>query len=661
MGYISVRVFGQLNVTDSGGVRLNVPGRKQQALLVYLALNLDSPPSRDKLATMFWGERFDSQARQSLRQAISRLRKTLANGKTPIILTEGDHVGLNPETVEVDAHEFERRAYMATPEALTEAIALYRDMLADGLHLNERVFENWLRGERTRLQETACTALVQLATHHADANETQAAIEMGRRLIRLDPLNEAGHRLLMQVYAASGQRALAMKQYHACAALLLGEFSTQPDVETLRLYQDISATAPASSAKQSMPVTAADRASTAADKPTVVVLPFDNLGSDDDQAYFAIGMTEDIITSLTKYHWLAVISRHSSFSYNGQSQDVRRVAEELGANYVIEGSVRRMQGRLRVTAQLIDAGTGKHIWAERYDRVLRDIFAVQDEITETIAATIEPELAAAESRLASRKPTDSLAAWDCYHLGLTDFYQFNRDSNLEAQKRLRQAIEIDPKFAAAHARLAYSITLSAINSETEVMPELLEEALAVARRAVALDNQDAVAHLAIGRVHLARGEHNLSVAELRTSINLNPCLAQAHCSLGQSLAYSGLLDEAVRHLDEAVRLGPHDPYKWAFLMYGALARLFLKQHETAAQWAHDAVLLPKSSFWANSILVAALGHLDRSDEAKAAVAEILRRKPDFSIQYAKGHVLRLKYPELLDHYVNGLRKAGLPE
>jgi len=397
------------------------------------------------------------------------------------------------------------------------------------------------------------------------------------------------------------------------------------------------------------------------DKPSITVLPFDNLSGDPEQEYFSDGLTEDIITALTKYRWLSVIARNSTAAYKGQLPDVHRVADELGADYVVEGSVRRIGDQLRVNAQLIDAHAGNHIWAERYDRDLKDMFAVQDEITATIAATIEPELVTAEGQRAAHKPTENLDAWDCYHLGLSHLYKFSKDSNLEAQKLFHQAIDNDPGFGAAHARLAYAMVISAVYFEADPTPELLDDALRIARRAAQLDDQDAVAHFAVGRVHLARGEYDLSVAELRTSIDLNPSLAQAHCGLGDSLAYSGRLEESISSFDEAVHLSRNDPYRWGFLMYGSLAHLLMGDDETAAEWALNAVRVPNSHYWANAALVAALGYLDRPDETRAAVAELLRRKPEFSCRFARDHLFYVKDPAQVDHYVSGLRKAGIPE
>ena len=397
------------------------------------------------------------------------------------------------------------------------------------------------------------------------------------------------------------------------------------------------------------------------DKPSIAVLPFTNLSGDPEQEYFSDGITEDIITALANNRWLSVIARNSTFAYKGKSPDVRRVAEELGATYVIEGSVRKAGKRVRITAQLIDARSGNHIWAKRYERELGDIFAMQDEITQTIAATIEPELGVVESQRVKRKPTENLDAWDCYHLALSHMYRFDKEGNEEAQRLFRRAIETDPDFAVAHARLAYCMAVSMVYFEAEPTVEFLDEALRVAQRAALLDDQDALAHFAVGRIQLLRLEYDRAIAEFQTSVELNPNLAQAHCGVGDSLAYAGRLDEAISSFEEAVRLSPRDPYRWGFLMYGSLAHLFSKRHELAAEWAEKAVRVPNSQYWANAALVAALGHLNRPDEARSAVADLQRRRPGFSCSFARDHLFYVKDSAQVEHYVDGLRKAGLPE
>jgi len=410
-----------------------------------------------------------------------------------------------------------------------------------------------------------------------------------------------------------------------------------------------------------VPSEAQFEARVATDKPTVAVLSFENMSNNVDQDYLASGMTEDIITGLTKYRWLSVPPRNVTAAYKGKSSYISIMAEELGADFIVEGSVRKMGQRLRVTAQLVDAVTRKNIWAERYDRDLEDIFIVQNEITETITATIEPEMAAFKGQRAGQKPTQSLDAWDCYHLGLSKLYRFSKENNLEAQQLFRKAIEIDPNFGPVYARLAHAMALSAFYFDVDPTSEFLDDALRFAKQAAKFDSQDAGTHFVIGRVHLARGEYDLSIAELQTAIDLNPCLAQAHCGLGDTLACAGRPDESISSFDESIRLSPRDPYLWGFMTYGAMARLFMKQYETAAEWARNAVRVPNSHFWANAILVAILGHMDRPEETQAAVIELIGRKPEFSLQFAKEHLFYIKDAAQMDHYIAGLRKAGIPD
>jgi TolB-like protein/pimeloyl-ACP methyl ester carboxylesterase/lipoprotein NlpI len=394
-------------------------------------------------------------------------------------------------------------------------------------------------------------------------------------------------------------------------------------------------------------------------KPSVAVLPFDNLSGDPSQDYFADGITEDIITALSKNRWLSVIARNSTFALKGRLRDVRRVAAELGAGYVVEGSVRKSGDRLRIAAQLIDGASGNHIWAERYDRDLADIFAVQDEVTGTIAARIEPELGALERRRAERKPTQSLDAWDCYHLGLSRMYRFDREGNREAQRLFRRAIAFDPQFAAAHARLAYCVVLEMVYFDAAPSREVLDEALSIAQKSVGFDDRDAFCHLAVARVHLARREYEEAVAACRTSLKLNPTFAQAHCAMGDALSYAGRGEEAIREFEESIRLSPQDPWRWAFLSYQALARIFLRQHEKAVESARTALRIPNCQYWANAHLVAALGHLGRKDEGRDAISELLRRKPGFDCRYAEEHLFYLESREQVEHYLEGLRKAGV--
>ncbi len=392
-------------------------------------------------------------------------------------------------------------------------------------------------------------------------------------------------------------------------------------------------------------------------RPSVAVLPFDNMSGDAGQTYIADGLTEDLITALSKYHWLRVVARNSCFAFRGQAVDVRRVAKELEANYVVEGSVRKAGDRLRVTAQLIDGATGEHIWAERYDRSLTDLFALQDEINAMIVGRLEPELGVAERTRAIQKPTQNLGAWDCYHIGLSHMYRFTQEGNVQARRLLRRAIELDPRFAQAHARLAYCMILEMVYFDAPPAPEALDEALRLARDAVDFDGEDAFCLMALGRVHIARREYEMGRAACKAAVALNPNMGIAYCGMGDALAYSGHLGESIACFEEAIRLSPNDPWRWAFYSYGALAFILEGRFEQAAQWARKAILVPQCQYWAWAHLAAALGHLGRVPEAAASLAELKKLRPGFSLDFVRGRLFYLENSEHIERYLEGLRRA----
>ena len=397
------------------------------------------------------------------------------------------------------------------------------------------------------------------------------------------------------------------------------------------------------------------------DKPSIAVLPFINMSGDPEQEYFSDGVTEDIITELSRFRSLFVIARNSSFAYKGRSINVKEIGRDLGVQYVVEGSVRKAGNRVRITAQLVETATGNHLWAERYDRDLDDIFAVQDEVTRAIVTSIEPEMASTERERARRKPPDDLGAWDYYQRGLWHLYQFTREDNAEAQRLIRQSVELDPGFASAHAELAYVLVQNLIQGYSEARPENIAEVLRAAQQAVALDDKDAVAHLTLGRVYLLKREYTASVEELETAIALNPSSARAQYSLGFSLTFAGNPEAAIPRFETAIRLSPNDPEMPSFLEMLAWACLQTKRYEVAVEWSSKAIRRPNAEFWAYANLAAALGHLGRRDEAIVALGELLRRNPDFSPKFLRKHVYYNRVPDHLEHYIDGLRKAGLAE
>jgi TolB-like protein/Flp pilus assembly protein TadD len=398
------------------------------------------------------------------------------------------------------------------------------------------------------------------------------------------------------------------------------------------------------------------------DKPSIAVLPFENLSADPDQEYLADGLADDVITGLSRFRWFFVIARNSSFTYKGRSVDVKQVAKELGVRYVLEGSLRKAGDRVRVTAQLIDALTGNHIWAERYDRDLDDIFALQDEITETIITAIEPELGAVERERARRKPPDNLDTWDLYQRGLWHLFDdVKRDALTEAKRLFQRACELDPGFAMAHAELAYTHVAEIIRGLTEDPKASLDQAADAAERAVALDARDPAARCALGRVLIFRQAHERAIAEMQAALGLNASFDRAYYGLGIALMYGGRPQESIPQFEKAIRLSPRSPLLWAYWMMSGLAYVNLEKYEEAAASFEKAVEQPNAAFMAFAYAASTLGHLGRIDEARAMLAEAESRKPGFSIDTVRSTAGQLGPHSGVDRIVDGLRKAGLLE
>ena len=396
------------------------------------------------------------------------------------------------------------------------------------------------------------------------------------------------------------------------------------------------------------------------DKPSIAVLPFQNMSQDPEQEFFGDGMAEDIITALSRYRSLFVIARNSTFAYKGQSPDLRDVAHDLGVKFVLEGSIRKAGSKIRVTAQLIEGNSGNHIWAERYDRELDDIFALQDEITGTIVAAIGPEIDQFERERAQRLPPDNLDAWESYQRALWHVYRFSKDDNGEAQRLFKQATTHSPNFAPAHAGLAHALYYSYMHGYADDRPAVLTHAFEAARAAVAIDDRDADAHFALGRILYLRRMHEASLSEFEAAVTVNPSLAHAHLGHGTALCLSGQWERAIESLDRALRLSPHDPVIWVFSTARAMTLLVSGRIEDAAESAAHAARQPTAEVTAHIILAAVFAHLDREEEGRRAFADALSLKPDIDAAYV-GQIFPFEEPANLEFILAGLRRAGLTD
>jgi TolB-like protein/Flp pilus assembly protein TadD len=396
------------------------------------------------------------------------------------------------------------------------------------------------------------------------------------------------------------------------------------------------------------------------DKPSIAVLPFDNMSNDPEQEYFSDGIAEDLITALSRFRWFFVIARNSSFTYKGKAVDVKQVAAELGVEYVIEGSVRKAGNRVRITAQLIDAATGRHIWAERYDRDLSDIFALQDEITAAITGAVGPSFAAAEEQRASRKPLENLDVWDLAMRANWHLWRINKADLGEAQRLFGEAVELDPNSSFAQSGLAFAYMREAGASLADDFLGNREKAYEAAQRAIELDEQDARAHIALAWVYHVRQENELASTACLKALQLNPNLADAEGFLGLICAHLGNYDEALLHIDKAVRLSPQDPSMQFWDLARVIAALVADRPEEYLE--HAKQLTESSPNFIPGIrhFAAASANLGLLDEAKIAVEKALKLVPGDTIAIILASV-PIVDTAARDRYIAGLRKVGYPE
>jgi adenylate cyclase len=392
------------------------------------------------------------------------------------------------------------------------------------------------------------------------------------------------------------------------------------------------------------------------DRPSIAVLPFQNMSGDPDQEYFADGTVEEITTALSRIRWLFVIARNSAFVYRGPAVDIRQVGRELGVRYVLEGSVRKSGDRVRVTAQLIEAATGAHIWADRYDRDVSDIFAVQDDIAGSVAAIVEPTLSKAEQQRASRKAPEQLDAWEACARALWHFHKGSAADNKTAQTYFRQSIELDAEFARANYYLALACFYDFWVYSAEPLSEARTNALVWARRAVAVDANDPVAHAVLAILTVTNGEWDNALSMARTAWSLNPNNAFVISTLGLMLIKGGQHEEAVEQLRQAIRVSPRDSALWVWRLWITWARFHQGHFEQAIEAAKDVLQLRPEFANALVAITVSQAYLGRKDAARASLSLLQEKYPERLARFYEQ--LPWDRPEEYARILEGLRLAA---
>jgi adenylate cyclase len=432
--------------------------------------------------------------------------------------------------------------------------------------------------------------------------------------------------------------------------LLIGIFSDK----TLSIVESHSGLSLRKSFAPEQPLTS--HALRAADTPSIAVLPFTNMSGNREQDYFADGITEDITTSLSQLRWLFVIARNSTFTYKGKAVDVRLVAQELGVRYVLEGSVRASGGRIRVTGQLVDAGTGKHIWAQRYDREMRDIFAVQDEITANVVASIEPHLYQEEGIRAASQPPESIDAWGLVVRALGLINRADKRQNEEARALLQRAIEIEPSYAKAHAVLAWAIWWATLGYWWPDTREGYRQAGRHAENAVSFDQTEPWGRMMLGLCLSTGRHHEQGLAELRAALEINPNFALGRMALGWGLVRAGQIEAAIEETAKPLRMSPMDSFAGIYTAIHGLAFLAEGRFSDALPFLRSSVAARYPGHY--NTLISCCGHLGLMQEAKFFIEERNRVGPPICVSLLRRNLGGYAH---CDTFVEGIVKAGVPE
>lgn len=393
------------------------------------------------------------------------------------------------------------------------------------------------------------------------------------------------------------------------------------------------------------------------DKPSIAVLPFVNMSGDPEQEYFSDGITEDLITDISKISGLFVIARNSTFAYKGQSVDVRQIANDLGVRYVLEGSVRKAAGKVRINAQLVDSTTGSHLWAERYDGSLEDIFALQDEITAKIVSGLAVNLTAVERKRTEHKFTSNVDAYDLFLRGRTEIYRFTETDNAEAKRNFERAIELDPNFAAAYAYLSFAHMVG----WQYLWPghgDDLDLALEFAQKALALDDALGMAHTRLGWIHLFRGEHDKAIASSERGVALDPNDAESYAYFAEVLNYSGDPEKSIQLMEKALRFDPLIPPNCAFHM--GHSYYLLRRYDDAETMIRSAIDRTPAFPVAHLFLAVVYSEIESLQEAAVEIENVLKLIPGYTLAVVN-QMFPYRSAEAKNRFLEGLRKAGLPD
>ena len=637
---IDIRLFGGLVIDSNDGPPVAALGRKSECLIGLLALSDGMQVTRQQAAGLIWSDRGEEQARASLRQELSLLRRAIGDD---VITTTKQTIGLVSENVSVDVLEFRSLAAVDTTQSLEAAATLYTGALLAGRDSKSEAFEDWIEADRRILEYEALGVMIRLAQHQMEAGLAEEAGKWAEQAIRIDPLRETSHRLAIEALAMAGERAAALAKYAQLEELLKTELGVGPSQPTIELGErlrsgEFAATA-AEPRTSSVPASVLNNLFSG--RAAVAVLPFRCMSSADDDVFFTDGITDDVVNGLAAWRWFPVVGRYTTNHYRGEADASGAVSNQTGARYIIDGSVRRSGSQIRVTAELCDAASGQQLWSRRFDRKADDVFEIQDEISDEIARRVEPEIRRAESKRLYRQKPSQLSVWELLHKArVTKFRSGHaygtKEDNVTAMAMFRDVTERDPSSSDGVSGIATCHWHDAINSWSSDPAKSGEAAIRRANQAVDLDstNYSALATVSIIQIF---GQHDIATGEVtaRKSLEMNPSDILTRHYLVCSLEFGGKFDEAVEQCKYMMALDPLAPS--ISVLYGDLSTcLLLGGHPVeAVEYSRKSMVADPNYSRGRQRFIAALVAAGEMSEAKQEYSKLMKAMPAFNLDYVK--------------------------
>ncbi|MCP5087831.1 MAG: hypothetical protein GY952_13640 [Rhodobacteraceae bacterium] len=636
------------------GAELVVSSKKLQVLIAKLALANGVQVARSELVELLWGDRPEAQARNSLRQVLTALRKLAGTTQHSPFIIDTDWVSVDPAALRCDIDGFlvnssgidiDRETDIPTGEFLS------------GLNLPDPAVENWLREQRIRFRDLTTERLSKTASGLMDGDNYPEAVVLLRALLTLEPTHEWAHRQMMHCHIQAGDRSLALAQFQACRAALMQEFGAEPEAETQLLYHQIlDGTEVGKSGSETQTKTYLT------EKPSIAVLPFENISEQTDQDYFVDGLSRSITSGLARFRDLLVIASQSSFVYKDRKTPLAQIGRELGVCYLLDGSVQVIGNRARISVQLIDSTCGAHLWVEQYDRLLDDVFEVQDDVRERIVGSVASgyggRLRMAWKDLPTEARPANFQAFDCFMKGLETADQYSLGTKNETVHWFKKATEIDPGYAKPWAKLAWVHILEAVEGWGDDYSGAIQRGFELAQKAVRIDPVEPWSYWVLGGYHFYVGEQEKGMALIHKAHELNPNDAEVLLDLGYYRSYFGEVEQGLEDALKAFQLNPFHPVWYKLQMVQIQFQAGAYKDAVAMHGQVQEIRTALSLLY----LAASYAALGQGEKAREVIEAALKEDPYATVSKwtAQAHSPYRREEDRV-HFTDNLRLAGLPD